>query len=75
MDDKEKIKLLEKQIELLEKVVELQKLTPIIVTPIVTKEVYPFYPSYPSYPQPWVVPYYGTGDPFPQSTWTCGAIQ
>ena len=72
MDDKEKIKLLEKQINLLEKIVELQKIVPIIVTPIVTKEVYPFYPSYPSYP---VAPYYGTGDPFPQFTWTCGVIQ
>ena len=73
MDDKEKIKLLEKQIELLEKVVELQKMAPITVIPIVTREIYP---SYPSYPQPWVAPYYGTGVPLPElPTITCSAIQ
>jgi hypothetical protein len=49
MDDKEKIKLLEKQIELLEKVVELQKQ----VRPVT---IYPTYPNFPAYPRDPVYP-------------------
>ncbi len=62
MRDKEKIKLLEQQIELLEKVIELQRLSAPVITviPGVVREVYPTYPAYPSYPVR-----YGAGDPLP----------
>jgi len=56
MEDKEKIKMLEKQIELMDKIIELQRLTSqmVISYPIVTREIYPSYPtkdpSYPYYP-------------------------
>lgn len=72
MSDKEKIKLLEKQVELLEKVIELQRLAAPVITvlPGVVREVYPVYPSY---PLPWISPFHnGTGDPLPAwSTITC----
>jgi hypothetical protein len=75
MDDKEKIKLLEKQIELLEKVVELKKMDSIIVAPIVIRENYSPW-GYPLYPQMRISPYYGTGAPLPELPMTtCSAIQ
>jgi len=49
MDDKEKIKLLEKQIELLEKIIELQKLiNPIVYYPTIPS--IPYQPIYPATP-------------------------
>lgn len=48
MKDKEKIKMLEKEIELLEKIVELQKLTAPVVVPYYPAPQYP----YPEYPYP-----------------------
>ena len=66
MRDKEKIKLLEQQIELLEKVIELQRLSAPVITVIlgVVREVYPTYPAYLPYYQPWNQPSY-TGTPLP----------
>jgi hypothetical protein len=55
MDDKEKIKLLEKQIELLEKVIELSKqAAPVTIypwMPIPSSPSYPVYPATPTYPE------------------------
>ena len=59
MNEPEKIKLLEKQVELLEKIIELQvKFTPAAII------LYPNSPIpnvYPTYPQPWTSPWY-SGD-------------
>uniref|UniRef100_A0A6M3KVW0 Uncharacterized protein n=1 Tax=viral metagenome TaxID=1070528 RepID=A0A6M3KVW0_9ZZZZ len=63
MDDKEKIKSLEREVELLEKIIELQWVSnPNYIY------VYPLYPVYPQpyvpppYVQPYIpiTPYYGT---------------
>ena len=53
LDDKEKIKLLEKQVELLEKIVELQKSIPAPTGPFVVPTYVPYHPwpPYPEYPK------------------------
>jgi hypothetical protein len=61
MKDNEKIKMLEKQIELLEKIVELQKSAAPVVIPYYPAPAYP-YPEYPC-PQPYT-PWY-----WPIVTW------
>ena len=51
MQDKEKIRMLERQVELLEQIIELQKAIP---QTVITYPVYPTYPLGPSIPEsPW----------------------
>jgi hypothetical protein len=69
MDDKEKVKVLEREIELLKQINDLREKMAMmpINNPVYVPIVYPPYPATPT--DPWTVTYYSTSTDKPYPPW------